>query len=129
MSTIDLWTFREVALMDTDVVGYSVEASDGSLGKVDEASYEAGAGYLVVNTSSWTNLGFGKQALIPAAAIDRVDHNDQTVFLGLTKEQVKNAPEFQTFDDAYRDRVAGYYGPFLMAPDNVAPSNARIERG
>jgi hypothetical protein len=127
MAMIDIWTFREAGLVDVDVVGYSVEAADGSLGKIDEASYETGTGYLVVDTSSLVNLGFGKQALIPAAAIERIDHANKTVFVTLTKEQITNAPAYQTFDDAYRERIAGYYGPFLMAPDGVAPGT-RVQR-
>jgi hypothetical protein len=128
MTTADLWVFREPGFAGVDVVGYAVEASDGSLGKVDEASYDAGAGYLVVDTSSWTNLGFGTRSLVPAGAIERLDHGEQKVFLGLTKEQIKDAPEFQAFDDAYRERVAGYYGPFIMAPGTVAASMEPVER-
>lgn len=128
MTTIDIWTFSDPGFADVDVVGYSVEAADGSSGRIDEASYETGTGYLVVDTSSLQNLGFGKQTLIPAAAIARADHGDKTVFVTLTKEQIKNAPEYQTFDDAYRERVAGYYGPFLMAPGGVAPSTRPVER-
>ena len=128
MAAIDVWTFREPGLVDVDVVGYSVEAADGSFGKVDEASYETGAGYVVVDTSSLGNLGFGKQVLIPAAAVQRADHANQTVFLTLTKEQIKGAPEYQTFDDAYRGRAAGYYGPFLMAPDGIAPGTGPVGR-
>ncbi|HEY3550929.1 MAG TPA: hypothetical protein VGK69_07750 [Gaiellaceae bacterium] len=128
MTTIELWTFHDPGFADRDVVGYSVEAADGSFGKIDEASYEAGAGYLVVDTSSLANLGFGKHALIPAAAIERVDHDGKTVHLTLTKGQIKDAPEYQGFDDAYRERVGGYYGPFLMAPGMVAPSMAPVDR-
>ena len=128
MAAIDIWVFRDSGFADVDVVGYSVEAADGSFGKVDEASYEVGAGYLVVDTSSFRNLGFGKPALVPAAAIERADHANRTVFLTLTKEQIKDAPEYQRFDDAYRERVTGYYGPFLMAPDGVAPGTRSVER-
>ncbi len=128
MTTTDLWAFRDPGFVDQDVVGYSVEASGGSFGKVDEASYEAGAGYLVVDTSSFANLGFGKQMLIPAAAIVRADHVDRTVFLSLTKDQIKDAPEYTGFDDVYRERIVGYYGPFLMAPGMVAPTTRPVER-
>jgi hypothetical protein len=128
MEAIDVWTFSDTGFADRDVVGYSVEAADGSFGKIDEASYETGAGYLVVDTSSLRNLGFGRQALIPAAAIKRADHANQTVFLTLTKEQIKNAPEYRTFDDAYRERLTGYYGPFLMAPGGVVPGARPVDR-
>ena len=40
----DIWTFRTAEpLGDIDVTGYSVEATDGGIGKVDEATYEVGA--------------------------------------------------------------------------------------
>jgi hypothetical protein len=130
MEAIDVWTFSDTGFADRDVVGYSVEAADGSFGKIDEASYETGGGlgYLVVDTSSLRNLGFGKQALIPAAAVERADHESKTVYLTLTKEQIQNAPEYEAFDDAYRERASGYYGPFLMAPDGVAPGTRQVER-
>ncbi len=128
MTTVDIWTFRDPGFADQDVVGYSVEATDGSLGKIDETSYEIGAGYLVVDTSSLSNLGFGKQVLIPATAITRADHGNETVYVSLTKEQIKNAPEFTAFDDTYRETLTGYYGPFLMAPGMVAPGTTPIER-
>jgi hypothetical protein len=128
MTAIDIWAFHDPTFVDVDLVGYSVEAADGSFGKIDEASYETGAGYLVVDTSSLLNLGFGKQALIPAAAVERADHENRTVFLTLTKEQIKDAPEYRTFDDAYRERVTGYYGPFLMAPDMMAPGTRAVDR-
>lgn len=66
--------------------------------------------------------------MIPAAAIERADHADKTVHLTLTKEQIKNAPEYQSFDDAYRERIAAYDGPFLMAPGGVAPGTQPVER-
>lgn len=50
------------------------------------------------------------------------------MFLGLSKEQIKDAPEFHACDDAYRGRLAGYYGPFIMAPGTVAPSMQPVER-
>ena len=36
--------------VDIDVVGYSVEALDGSIGKIDEATFDAGTAYIVVDT-------------------------------------------------------------------------------
>jgi hypothetical protein len=130
MVAINIWTFRDPGFADGDVVDYSVEASDGLIGTVDETSYDiCGAlGYLVVDTSSFQNLGFGKQVMIPAAAVELADHANQTVFLTLTREQIRDAPEYRTFDDSYREQVAGYYGPFLMAPEGVAPGTFPVER-
>jgi hypothetical protein len=93
--------------------GYSVEAIDGSIGKIDEASYEVGSSYIVVDTGPWI---FGKRVLLPAGVIERVDHDDERVFVSLTKEQIKNAPEFDesTYrDDAYRSSLGDYYMPYM----------------
>ena len=42
MPSSDVWTFRDTALgavsSGTDVIGYDVEALDGSIGKVDAAT-------------------------------------------------------------------------------------------
>jgi hypothetical protein len=39
--------------------------------------------------------------LLPAGVIERVDRTDERVFVGLSKEQIKNAPEFD--ETTYRD--------------------------
>ena len=37
-----IWSYRtDVDMADRDVVGYDVEATDGRIGKIDEASNEA----------------------------------------------------------------------------------------
>jgi hypothetical protein len=39
----DIWSYRDTARTETtDVVGFEVVATDGSIGKVDEATYDAG---------------------------------------------------------------------------------------
>ena len=46
-TTVDVWTYREGVLAPgvspRNVVGYGVEARDGSIGKVDDATYDAGS--------------------------------------------------------------------------------------
>jgi hypothetical protein len=113
-STIDVWTYREGVPLDAsprDVVGYGVEAQDGSIGKVDEATYEVGASYVVVDTGPWI---FGKKVMLPAGVIRDVDHDEEKVFVNRTKDQIKNAPEFDDSlvrDEEYRGRLGSYYGP------------------
>ena len=93
------------------LAGYKVEATDGDIGKVDEASNDAGAGYIVVDTGPWI---FGKKVMLPAGVVRGIDETEEKVFVNRTKEQIKNAPEFDkdTYkDQTYRDSVGGYYGP------------------
>jgi hypothetical protein len=117
MTSTDLWTYREAGALGVDmgrgidVVGYSVEAVDGGIGKVDEASYDVGSSYLVVDTGPWI---FGKKVLLPAGVVDRIDSEDETIYVNRTKDQIKDAPEFDesTYrEDAYRTEVGSYYGP------------------
>jgi hypothetical protein len=110
----DIWTYRTAEpLGEIDVTGYSVEATDGGIGKIDEATYEVGRSYLVVDTGPWI---FGKKVLLPAGLVDRVDPASETAFVSRTKEQIKNAPELDEqrgfADDEYRGRLGDYYGNF-----------------
>ena len=40
------WTYSDAsAWSDADIIGYDVEATDGSIGKIDESSADAGSAY------------------------------------------------------------------------------------
>ena len=110
MTITDVWTFREQSLDPASLIGFSVEATDGGIGKVDEATGELGRSYLIVDTGPWI---FGKKVLLPAGIIDRVDLDTETVYVNRTKDEIKNAPEFDDDmlrdDEKYRERVGGYY--------------------
>ena len=111
MATSDVWTYRSQTTMDTDLTGFTVEAIDGKIGKVDEATNEATGSYMVVDTGPWI---FGKKVLLPAGVVRNVDLDAQTVFVARTKDEIKNAPEFDQNryrSDDYRNEVGGYYGP------------------
>jgi len=114
-TTMDPWTYGDAhtigvdATRNLDLTGFSVEATDGGIGKVDEATYETSRSYIVVDTGPWI---FGKKVLLPAAVVERVDLDSETVFVNRMKDEIKNAPEFDeaTFrDEAYRSQVGDYY--------------------
>ena len=110
MATPDLWTYTDETIGDVDLTGYSVEATDGGIGKVDESTYEVGSSYIVVDTGPWI---FGKKVLLPAGVVDRVDTPDEKIYVSRSKEEIKNAPEFDPDryrDEAYRSELGGYYG-------------------
>jgi hypothetical protein len=109
MATTDIWTYREQSWAGTDLSGYSVEATDGGIGKIDEATYDVGGSYTVVDTGPWI---FGKKVMLPAGVIERIDPSSETVFVNRTKDEIKDAPEFdesRVRDDAYRSELGGYY--------------------
>jgi hypothetical protein len=108
-----LWNYRDTArTQTTDVVGFEVVATDGSIGKIDQATYDADASYLVVDTGPWI---FGKRRMLPAGVIDRIDYDGRQVLVNLTKDQVRDAPDYDAGrdqDEAYRSELGTYYGPF-----------------
>jgi hypothetical protein len=113
-TTVDIWTVRDVTLASSvtpeSVIGYGVEALDGSIGKIDERTLESGLGALVIDTGPWI---FGKKVMLPIGVIGSVDHDDQKVFVNRTKDEIKDAPEFDDSlirDDTYRDQLGSYYG-------------------
>jgi hypothetical protein len=113
MAIIEMWTFQfaspTVDLADIDLTGFKVEATDGSIGKVDEATYETGGSFIVVDTGPWI---FGKKVMLPAGIIRDVDPEDEVVYVNRTKDEIENAPEFDEKthrNDSYRTELGDYY--------------------
>ncbi len=106
------WQYGEnVYQPDVDLGGFDVEASDGGIGEVDE--HAIGPDYVVVDTGVWI---FGKKRLVPAGVIDRIDYENEKVYLNMTKDQIKDAPDLdETVDrsagDWPRDSHGTYYEP------------------
>jgi hypothetical protein len=110
MSSADIWTYRDQSWSTTDLSGFDVEAIDGGIGSVDDATAEIGGSYIVVDTGPWI---FGKKVMLPGGVIDRVDQSDRKVYVDRTKDEIKSAPEFdedRLTDESYRGELTGYYG-------------------
>ena len=93
VAVVDIWSFEtEQPMKSLDLTGYSVEATDGKIGKVDEATYEPGGSYLIVDTGPWI---FGnKTVILPAGIVERVDEKTETVIVNRPKEEIANAPAY-----------------------------------
>src|SRR5689334_24464570 len=88
-----------------DITGWKVESGDGeNLGKVDEATYDTSSSCLVVDTGFWI---FGKKRMIPAGVVERLDPEDEIVYVSMTKDEIKDAPDYDP--DRHRDDEAGYH--------------------
>jgi hypothetical protein len=92
---------------DTGLIGYHVEATDGGIGKIDEENAKVPNDCLMVDTGPWI---FGHKVVLPVGTVHRVDHGERKVYVDRTKEQIKNAPEYDP-DNAedYRQRTGDYY--------------------
>ena len=112
----EMWSYRDEAIGDIDLTGYSVEAVDGGIGKIDEATYDVGSSYLVVDTGPWI---FGKKVLLPAGIVDRIETESETVFVNRSKDEIKAAPELDLetdVDEGYRTRVGTHYAGGVREP-------------
>ncbi|AJT69406.1 PRC domain containing protein [Streptomyces chattanoogensis] len=111
--TGNMWSYQDASgyRPGSELTGFRVEAIDGSVGTVDEHSDEVGSSWLVVDTGGWI---FGKHVLLPAGVISSIDFEATTLYVARTKEEIKNAPDFDRekhiSDDEYHRELASYYG-------------------
>jgi hypothetical protein len=121
----DLWSYPE-SVGRLDLTGFEVQAADGSIGKVDESTNEAGESYLVVNTGVWV---LGKKLILPAGLVEGVDRDQEKLYVAPTKDDIKDAPEFN--DDAsedYRSALSDYYLGRQNAVRNAETASPDLEQ-
>lgn len=121
-----------------DIHGYSVQATDGEVGKVETLYFDEetwAVRYLVVNVGNWL---LPDQILLSPVAVTHADHEEETITVALTKEQVKNSPHMDTkrpVSRQYEVTLHDYYNwsPYwIQAPTYsdrlTAPRTAALER-
>jgi hypothetical protein len=115
-SSTNLWTYPPDEGLETDLRGFSVEARDGAVGEVESSTHEVGCSYVVVRSGRI----FHHCVLVPAAAVEELDLDAETVFLSLTRAEVDHAPHFDAVranDASYRQAIEDYY---LAQPELAA---------
>lgn len=107
---INAWSYMaESDPGDIDLDGYDVEAEDGHIGTVEEASHESGDSFIVVDMGRWI---FGKKRLIPARFVRQVNPSSQKVFVSVAKRQVDEAPDYdrsRRYESDYRDSLVTHF--------------------
>ena len=110
MAVVEIWTYSAAEpIEDLDLTGFTVEATDGEVGQVTEASNELGASWLVVDTGPWI---LGKKVLLPAGVITEVDPAERKIHVDRTRDEIKAAPEHDPSgyrDQEYRLAIADHY--------------------
>ncbi len=79
-----------------NVAGYDIEASDGSIGHVEDFVFDGASWavrYLVVDTRNW--WPGGRRVLVATHWIDGIDWSTGSVRVSLTRAQVKKGPEYR----------------------------------
>src|SRR5680860_121294 len=80
-----------------EVSGYHIQAKDGDIGHVEDFIVDDetwAIRYLIIDTKNWWP---GKKVLISPQWIERVSWNDSKVFVNLSREMIKQSPEY--FED------------------------------
>lgn len=95
-----------------EVDGYHIEAVNGSIGHVDDFIFDDdswGLRYFVVDTRNWLP---GRHVLIATDWVDRVSWEQRKAYVVLTREEVRNSPEYEAgpFTRAKEDALQRYYG-------------------
>jgi uncharacterized protein YrrD len=95
-----------------DASGHHIQATDGEIGHVedfviDDETWEVR--YLVIGTRNWWP---GKRVLISPEWIERVSWREKAVFVNLSREAIKQSPEYT--EDAlltrdYETKLHGHY--------------------
>jgi uncharacterized protein YrrD len=77
-----------------DVSGHHIEAADGEIGHVEDFLIDDqtwAIRYLIVNTRNWWP---GKKVLVSPRWIERVSWSESKVFVNLSRETIKQSPEY-----------------------------------
>lgn len=96
-----------------DLLGYSIQATDGEIGHVEDAFVDEEdwhIRYLLADTSNWW---FGKHVLIARDWLQRVDWTEHALEVKVTRDRVRNAPEYDPqhpVDRRYERDLYEYYG-------------------
>lgn len=98
------------------VTGYDIQASDGSIGHVQDFVFDDASWvirYLVVDTRNW--WPGGKKVLVATHWIDDIDWATHLVHVNLTREQVKNSPEYDENTPLTRDYETRLHNAYKLA--------------
>lgn len=98
----------------SEVIGYDIEEKNDAFGHVEDFILDDELWilrYLVVDTRDW--LPGGKKVLVSPGWINQVNWSDAKVSVALTREQIKNSPEYDPHtpvNRAYEERLYDFYG-------------------
>ncbi len=88
------------------VSGYHIQANDGEIGHVFDFIIDTenwAIRYLIIDTTNWFA---GKKVLISPKWIDRISWHEAKVFVNLSSEEIRQAPEYSEEDLLTRDYEA-----------------------
>jgi uncharacterized protein YrrD len=98
------------------MIGYTIHATDGNLGKVHEFYFDDltwTIRFMVAETGIWL---LGRKILISPIALGKPDWALQTFSVNLTCDQVRGSPDIDTEKPVYRQHEAALYDYYQWPP-------------
>jgi hypothetical protein len=95
-----------------DVSGHHIQALDGEFGHVEDFIIDDetwAIRYLIIDTHNWWP---GKKVLVSPQWIERVSWDERKVFVNLSRETVKQSPEYTEASLLTRDYEIGLHGHY-----------------
>ena len=96
-----------------DVRGHFIQATDNEVGHVDDFIFDDenwAIRYLIIDTKNWLP---GKKVLISPEWIDKISWEDSKVYVQLTRDAIRRAPEYDDDIDMitreYESKLYRYY--------------------
>lgn len=96
-----------------EVIGYYIDATDGNIGHVEDFLFDDehwAIRYMVIDTVNWWP---GKKVVVAPQWIEEVSWMESRVHVNLSRERIKNAPEYDPatmIDRGYEDKLYEHYG-------------------
>ena len=104
------WKFHLRSTLD--VSGHYIQATDGEIGHVEDFIIDDqtwAIRYLVIGTRNWWP---GKKVLVSPRWIERVSWSESKVFVNLSRETVKQSPEYTEESLLTREYEVGLHGHY-----------------
>jgi sporulation protein YlmC with PRC-barrel domain len=98
-----------------EVMGFYIEADDGDIGHVEDFVIDDEkwtVAFIVIDTKNWWP---GKKVLVSPDWIDEIGWDDKRVLVQLSREQIKNSPEYDQDNLPGMDYEQKFYGHYREA--------------
>ncbi len=107
---------RDMLWTASTIHGYAIEATDGTIGSVDDFLFSDDSWIIrwaVVDTGNWLR---GRQVLLPLNRLKLPDADSRTLSVALTRKQVEDSPEIDRDPPVSRQQEMRIYSHFGWEP-------------
>lgn len=107
-----------------DLVGFTCEASDGSIGEVEDFYFDDRTWkvrVLVVTAGTWLA---GRKVLIPSQVIDDVRWSESRLTTSTTRKHVRNSPDIESMEPVSRQHEVQRYAYYGYPPEGLTEKTA-----